>query len=136
MTGEITLRGRVLPIGGLKEKALAAHRVGIRALLVPAENAKDLVEIPAKVRAQMTITLVESMDDVIRIALLPALPEPQDKDDGAAGSEEQATKGVPVPPPPVQLYPERELPQQEGTEEHTTVVPPPLEEQPSLGPGA
>ena len=82
MTGEITLRGRVLPIGGLKEKTLAAHRVGIRSLLVPAENAKDLAEIPAKVRAEMNITLVESMDDVIRIALLPASPQPEEQPSG------------------------------------------------------
>jgi ATP-dependent Lon protease len=140
MTGEITLRGRVLPIGGLKEKTLAAHRVGIRALLVPAENAKDLADIPAKVRAQMTITLVESMDDVIRIALLPASPEPQDKGGGAAESEKQVADGEPVPPPPVQLYPERELPQQEVAEERTTVIPPDatphLDEQPSFGPSA
>ena len=74
MTGEITLRGRVLAIGGLKEKALAAHRVGIRHLIVPEENAKDLTEIPAKIRAEMTFTAVESMDDVVRVALLPVEP--------------------------------------------------------------
>ena len=55
MTGEITLRGRVLAIGGLKEKALAAHRVGIRNLIVPAENDKDLAEIPAKIRAEINV---------------------------------------------------------------------------------
>src|SRR6516164_4016333 len=53
MTGEITLRGRVLPIGGLKEKALAAHRVGIRTVLIPAENEKDLADIPEKARKAM-----------------------------------------------------------------------------------
>ena len=75
MTGEITLRGRVLPIGGLKEKALAAHRVGIRNLLVPAENDKDLAEIPAKVRGEMNISLVETMDEVISHALLEKVSE-------------------------------------------------------------
>jgi len=72
MTGEITLRGRILPIGGLKNKALAAYSVGIRHLLAPAENEKDLAEIPAKIRHDLTITLVATMDDVIRVALLPA----------------------------------------------------------------
>jgi ATP-dependent Lon protease len=72
MTGEITLRGRVLPIGGLKEKSLAAHRVGIRTVLYPADNAKDLADIPAKAFAAMDFIPVESMDDVIRLALQPA----------------------------------------------------------------
>jgi hypothetical protein len=61
----------VLAIGGLKEKALAASRVGIRHIIVPAENDKDLAEIPAKIRAGITFTLVETMDDVIRVALAP-----------------------------------------------------------------
>ena len=74
MTGEITLRGRVLAIGGLKEKALAAHRVGIRHLIVPEENTKDLTEIPPKIRAEMLFTAVESMDDVVKVALLPVEP--------------------------------------------------------------
>jgi ATP-dependent Lon protease len=69
MTGEITLRGRVLPIGGLKEKALAAHRVGIRQLIIPKENAKDLKELPAHIRRDMTVTLAEHIDDVLRVAL-------------------------------------------------------------------
>jgi predicted ATP-dependent protease len=72
MTGEITLRGRVLPIGGLKEKALAAHRVGIHTVLIPAENKKDLADIPEKVRQAMTFITVETMDDVIEHALQPA----------------------------------------------------------------
>jgi ATP-dependent Lon protease len=70
MTGEITLRGRVLPIGGLKEKALAAHRGGIRTILIPKENKKDIREIPKKVRGNMRIVLVEHMDEVLREALL------------------------------------------------------------------
>jgi ATP-dependent Lon protease len=76
MTGEITLRGRVLPIGGLKEKILAAHRVGIREVLLPIENRKDLAEIPPKIRHQMRFTLVQSMDEVVDRALVPEMPVP------------------------------------------------------------
>ncbi len=71
MTGEITLRGRVLPVGGLKEKVLAAHRAGLRTVLLPKENEKDLVEIPANVRRQMRLVLVSHMDEVLNEALLP-----------------------------------------------------------------
>ncbi len=70
MTGEITLRGRVLPIGGLKEKTLAAHRFGIRKLLVPAENKRDLSRIPEHVLKDISIVWVENMDQVINEALL------------------------------------------------------------------
>jgi ATP-dependent Lon protease len=70
MTGEITLRGRVLPIGGLKEKALAAYRGGIRTVLIPQENEKDVKEIPLAVRKQLTIIPVEHMDQVLRQALV------------------------------------------------------------------
>jgi ATP-dependent Lon protease len=69
MTGEITLRGRVLPIGGLKEKVLAAHRAGIRRVLVPKRNEADLDDIPADLRREMDIVLVESIDQVLREAL-------------------------------------------------------------------
>ncbi len=75
MTGEITLRGRVLPIGGLKEKAMAAHRGGIRQILIPAENMKDVREIPRKVRAELSIIPVEHMDEVLRRALLLENPD-------------------------------------------------------------
>jgi ATP-dependent Lon protease len=74
MTGEITLRGRVLPIGGLKEKLLAAHRMGISTVVVPRENRKDLREVPRRVLKAMRIVLVEHMDDVLREALM--LPNP------------------------------------------------------------
>jgi ATP-dependent Lon protease len=69
MTGEITLRGRILPIGGLKEKILAAHRGLLKTVLIPKENAKDLKEIPEKILQEIEIELVEHMDDVLRHAL-------------------------------------------------------------------
>jgi ATP-dependent Lon protease len=75
MTGEITLRGRVLPIGGLKEKVLAAHRGGIKKVLIPKENAKDVREIPKRVRERLQIVLVESVDEVLREALVLEHPE-------------------------------------------------------------
>jgi len=70
MTGEITLRGHVLPIGGLKEKILAAHRGGIKKVLIPKENEKDLQDIPATVSKQIEIVLVEHMDEVLPHALI------------------------------------------------------------------
>jgi ATP-dependent Lon protease len=75
MTGEITLRGRVLPIGGLKEKVLAAHRAGIKTILIPKENAKDVDEIPQQVLKSVTIIQVEHMDDVLRQALVLTDPD-------------------------------------------------------------
>lgn len=70
MTGEITLRGRVLPVGGIKEKILAAHRVGIKAIIMPKENKRDLDEIPANIRKNLEFTLVEHMDEVLEKALV------------------------------------------------------------------
>ncbi|MCB0327533.1 MAG: endopeptidase La [Bdellovibrionales bacterium] len=75
MTGEITLRGRVLPIGGLKEKALAAHRGGIREIIIPKENEKDIKEIPKNVRKDLTFHLVEQADEVLKKALELKNPE-------------------------------------------------------------
>ena len=69
MTGEITLRGRVLPVGGVKEKVLAAHRAGIKTILLPAENKKDLTEIPENVRRKLELVFVEHMDQVLQYAL-------------------------------------------------------------------
>lgn len=71
MTGEITLRGRILPIGGVKEKLLAAHRAGITHVLLPTENEKDLEEIPASVLGKLQISFVEHMDEVLARALYP-----------------------------------------------------------------
>ena len=75
MTGEITLRGRVLPIGGLKEKILAAHRGGVKTVLIPKENAKDVDDIPAPILKNVTLFQVEHMDEVLRHALVLADPE-------------------------------------------------------------
>ena len=69
MTGEITLRGRVLPIGGVKEKMLAAHRAGIRNILLPAENRRDLSDLPQNVRRKVEVKFVEHMDEVLNMAL-------------------------------------------------------------------
>ena len=75
MTGEITLRGRVLPVGGVKEKVLAAHRAGIRTVIMSSENDKDLEELPDNVREDIKFYLVDHMDEVLKLALLPD-PEP------------------------------------------------------------
>tara|TARA_B100000700_G_scaffold15358_1_gene15074 strand:- start:12 stop:2399 length:2388 start_codon:yes stop_codon:yes gene_type:complete len=69
MTGEVTITGQVLPIGGLKEKLLAAHRAGIKQVIIPKENEKDLVDIPKKVREDIKITVVANVDEVLKIAL-------------------------------------------------------------------
>ena len=73
MTGEVTLTGQVLPIGGLKEKLLAAHRAGIKEVLIPKENEKDLVDMPKKIIDDIKITSVENADQVIKIALTKEL---------------------------------------------------------------
>jgi ATP-dependent Lon protease len=89
MTGEITLRGKVLPIGGVKEKVLAAHRAGVTTIVLPKDNEKDLADIPKNVLDTMNVHLVETMDEVLREALaapLPAaLPPPTDADLGELG---------------------------------------------------
>jgi ATP-dependent Lon protease len=76
MTGEITLRGEVLPIGGLKEKLLAAHRGGIRTVLIPDENVKDLAEIPQNIKGNLDIKPVKWIDEVLQVALRN-MPQPQ-----------------------------------------------------------
>jgi ATP-dependent Lon protease len=83
MTGEITLRGRVLPIGGLKEKLLAAHRGGIKKVLIPEENAKDLADISDNVKSGLEIVPVSRMDEVLKHALV-RMPEPIEWDEAAA----------------------------------------------------
>jgi len=80
MTGEITLRGRVLPIGGLKEKLLAAHRGGIVKVIIPKDNEKDLAEVPANVLKNLEIIPVEHVDEVLNVALLPREDVPEAKE--------------------------------------------------------
>jgi ATP-dependent Lon protease len=76
MTGEITLRGRVLPIGGVREKVLAAHRAGLKTILLPQRNQKDLVDVPKRALSELRIVAVEHMDQVLEIALAPVPAEP------------------------------------------------------------
>ena len=90
MTGEITLRGKVLPIGGLKEKVLAAHRHGIYEVIVPRENEKDLPDIPENIRKELKWNFVDSMDEVLKLAL------------------EREIEPVPIPPPTVEARPPAE----------------------------
>ena len=99
MTGEITLRGRVLPIGGLKEKVLAAHRGGITRVIVPEENLKDLEEIPPNVTAEVEIIGVNHMDRVLKEALsgpeaaeLFGKPAPSPAGSGEDRSPEERTQ--------------------------------------------
>jgi len=73
MTGEITLRGNVLPVGGLKEKILAARRVGITTLVCPKLNKKELDEVPARLKRGIEFHLVEEVDEVLKLALIPPL---------------------------------------------------------------
>ena len=110
MTGEITLRGRVLPIGGLKEKMLAATRGGLTTVLIPRENEKDLEDIPDNVKKDLTIVPVDAVDDILRLALVrPLVPiEWADEDDASLDEDDDADVSVlpslgshraPVPPP-------------------------------------
>jgi ATP-dependent Lon protease len=79
MTGEVTLRGKVLEIGGVKEKVLAAYRAGLREVIMPKSNEKDLRDIPDEVKAHMTFRFVERMDEVLQIALLKVEATPGDQ---------------------------------------------------------
>lgn len=83
MTGEITLRGEVLPIGGLKEKLLAAHRGGIKTVLIPEENTRDLVDIPKNIKQNLDIKPVRWIDEVLEVAL-QHMPEPLPDNAGEA----------------------------------------------------
>jgi ATP-dependent Lon protease len=98
MTGEITLRGEVLPIGGLKEKLLAAHRGGIRTVVIPFENEKDLTEIPENVKANLTVKCVRWIDEVLEIALqkmpIPIVVESTANVDASASKADAKTQAV------------------------------------------
>jgi ATP-dependent Lon protease len=87
MTGEITLRGKVLPIGGLKEKLLAAHRIGVTTVIIPRENEKDLADVPKNVLEGMQVQLVDHVDEVLKIALLPPDTPKAQVPAGEAGDE-------------------------------------------------
>jgi ATP-dependent Lon protease len=104
MTGEITLRGRVLPIGGLKSKILAAHLSGAKVVILPKKNEKDLRDVPDEVRKQMKLVLVENMDQVLNAALRrrprPLKPNPAAaKAKGDHKTGQARTKTTPVFPP-------------------------------------
>jgi ATP-dependent Lon protease len=75
MTGEVTLQGRVLPIGGVKQKVLAAYRAGLQEVLLPARNGPDLEDVPEEVRSKMTFTLAATVGEVLAVALAPRLGE-------------------------------------------------------------
>jgi len=96
MTGEITLRGKVLPIGGLKEKLLAAHRAGIFEAVLPAENKKDLADLPELIKNTMKLHFVEQMDEVLEIALTTKLPKLAEEIPAALAV------AAPLPPPTAQ----------------------------------
>lgn len=95
MTGEITLRGKVLPIGGVKEKLLAAHRFGIDTILLPKDNEKDLIEVPEEVRSALNINLVETIDEVLALALEDVCPTAAATDEAPPlWTTEQPSQGI------------------------------------------
>lgn len=102
MTGEITLRGQILPIGGLKEKLLAAHRGGIKRVVIPTENERDLKEVPDNVKADLDIITAAWMDEVIDKALKQR-PEPRGPADEPVGDEPASMQEVPAPDQPVSI---------------------------------
>ena len=97
MTGEITLRGRVLPIGGIKEKVLGAHRAGIRRVLLPTRNEADLDDIPTDLRAEMQLVMVDSIDQVLREALTKAPVAQRQRSNGVAANGEREPVAVATP---------------------------------------
>ncbi len=95
MTGEVTLRGKVLPIGGLKEKLLAAHRAGIREAVMPKDNERDFAELPQLIKDEMKLHFVSEMDDVLKIALEGALPK--------LGEDTPEVLSKTMPPPAIHM---------------------------------
>jgi ATP-dependent Lon protease len=92
MTGEITIRGRILPIGGLKEKAIGALRAGIRIMLVPEKNKKEIAELPPQVRRKLKFITVTQVEQVFDQALLPAIKIPKPKSKTKKGTKKPAAK--------------------------------------------
>ncbi len=96
MTGEITLRGNVLPIGGVKEKVLAAHRAGIKVVILPEENRKDLEDVPEKVRKVMEFHFVSRIEEVLGLALLPLAHSDEIPSDTKMKKPVYEAKGIPI----------------------------------------
>ena len=94
MTGEITLRGKILPIGGVKEKLLAAHRAGINNIILPRDNEKDLADIPENVLSQLTVKMVESMDEVFETALTAPLSKIEAGEDSSGPEPDKLDEGI------------------------------------------
>jgi ATP-dependent Lon protease len=101
MTGEITLRGRVLPVGGVREKVLAAYRAGIRTVILPKRNMKDLVDVPKRARNELKIVAVEHVDQVLEVALLPAASRPKE----VSSRRKRTSKALPADSPNGQAKP-------------------------------
>ena len=99
MTGEVTLRGKVLEIGGVKEKVLAAYRAGLREVIMPKANEKDLRDVPDEVQQHMAFTFVATMDEVLRLALLPPAESdtaPPDDARALGGTHTESATSVPL----------------------------------------
>jgi ATP-dependent Lon protease len=103
MTGEITLRGEILPIGGLKEKLLAAHRGGIETVLIPADNEKDLAEIPKNIKDKLKIVPVKWIDQVFELAL-QHMPQPKPVNEVPAAAEADAKAKAAEKPKPTRPH--------------------------------
>jgi ATP-dependent Lon protease len=108
MTGEVTLRGKILEIGGVKEKTLAAYRAGLREVILPKGNFKDLRDIPEEIKQHMAFTFVSTMDEVLQHTLLPKVVPGADQSEPAA--VEGAVRGTPTSTPTVSPAPARPSP--------------------------